>query len=373
MKLRCETLESISSDQMTKMSKKTKAVIAGSILILLTITIILNLSTSYDAYEGQANSPHPYIGPEDEMMTLSVSISNNSDNEQDALTTAAIIPSEDYVNPGCINRTLNAYRPLQTSKTYDHPSVVHYVKLSPTTGDEVTISFREYIAMMSAYKLLRPKEILVHSNVDRIRGEYWDLVQKWLGTSVTVNKVSRVTSLNGKHVNWIENAADYVKVSQLLEHGGLVMDFDVIVINGTRFKEEQRRSECVIAQEGHTLNAGFVSCTKNSSFVRQWLDGYHSDYRPTIWVHNAADVPRDILLGKLSSACYNMYLDDTICINPGWEEASKQWLSHGGVPDWRQKTAAHYFLNRVNLPTDADKLLSSNTSLGEMLRFIYDY
>jgi hypothetical protein len=286
---------------------------------------------------------------------------------------ATIVPSINgtaYINPGCIKRSLSAYRPMQTSLIYHHPSIVHYVKLSQNDRD-ISLTFREYLSMMSVYKLLKPERILVHSNVN-INGDRWNQVQKWVGTTVEVNHVKRVTQLNGKHVRYIEHAADYIKVSQLLEYGGLVMDFDVIIINGTRLKEEQRKSECVLAEEGLNPNAGFMSCIKNSSFVCQWLGGYHIDFRPTDWIYNSAFVPSNILLGKTSSVCYNMYLDDTICVHPFARIAPKYWLSSGGVPHWRQKTAAHYFLNRVSLPSD-DQLLTGDTSFSEMLRYIYEY
>ena len=274
-----------------------------------------------------------------------------------------------HISPGCVKHTLNAYRSVQTSKHYYHPPLVHYVKLS--SGDKSHLNLREYLSMMSAYKFLKPKLIFIHSNTD-VEGEYWNQAQKWVGTSVKVNKVKRVTQLSGKHVSWVQIAADYVKVSQLLEYGGLVLDFDVIIINGTRLKEEQNKSECVIAQEGEIPNAGFVSCIKNSSFVHQWLDAYHNDYQPSSWLYNSAFVPNNILLGKTSSVCYNMYLDDTICVHPNAKEAPKQWLSPGGVPHWRQKTAAHYYLNRVKLPPD-NQLLTSDTSFGKMLRYVHEY
>ena len=343
-------------------------IIAGSTLLALSMfSIILHSSSQMKGY--------------------SVDLLTRSNHMKQITIPAAITPSRrggvpinasslsgenptSYVNPGCIKRTLGAYRPLQTLKNNHHPPIIHYVKLSQS-GRDTSITFREYLSMMSAYKLLRPERILVHSNT-KIKGEYWNQVQKWTGTSVAVNTVKRVTQLNGKHVSWIQIAADYVKVSQLFKHGGVVMDFDVIIINGTRLKEEQRKSECVLAQEGDIPNAGFISCIKNSSFMYQWLNAYHNDYQPSSWLYNSAFVPNNILLGKTSSVCYNIYLDDTMCVHPNAKQAPKQWLSPGGVPHWRKKTAAHYYLNRVNLPPD-DQLLKSDTSFSEMLRYVYEY
>ena len=273
------------------------------------------------------------------------------------------------VNSGCVKDTLDAYKSVQTLKQYDHPPIVHYIKLMRGM-DSIHLSLREYLSMMSAYKFLKPAQIIVHSNT-KIEGEYWDQAQKWVGTSVKINFVTRIAQLNGKRVKWTQHAADYVKVSQLLEYGGLVSDFDVIIINGTRLKEEQRKSECVIAQESDTLHTGFVSCIKDSFFVRQWLDTYHNDYQSSSWIYNSVNVPNNILLDKTNSVCYDVYLDNTIC-HPNEHDAPGEWLFHGGVPHWREKTAAHYYLKHIKLPPD-DQLLAGDTSLGEMLRYVHDY
>ena len=279
-------------------------------------------------------------------------------------------PTPAYVNPGCVKHTLDTYRSMQTSKHYDHPPIVHYIKITKGVGSS-RLSLREYLSMMSAYKFLKPTQIIVHST-NNIEGEYWDQARKWVGTSVKINFVTRIAQLNGKRVKWTQHAADYVKVSQLLKHGGLVSDFDVIIINGTRLKEEQRKSECVIAQESDTLHAGFVSCIKDSFFVRQWLDAYHNDYQSSSWLYNSVNVPTNILLDQKSSVCYDVHLDDTICLRPNEYDAPRQWLSPSGVPHWKEKTAAHYYLNRVKLPPD-DRLLVRDNSLGEMLRYVHNY
>lgn len=353
------------SEMAQKMKKILMSVVISMLVVVLMIATILHSLHERGSVEllNHRRSNHVII-------PAAITLGNQGARE---VTTASIVPSinaTSYINPGCIKHSLNAYRPVQTSLIYHHPSIVHYIKLSQNDRD-TSLHFREYLSMMSAYKLLKPERILVHSNAN-INGERWNQVQEWVGTTVEVNHVKRVTQLNGKHVSWIQIAADYIKVSQLLEHGGLVMDFDVIIINGTRLKEEQRRSECVLAQEGDIPNAGFMSCIKNSSFVRQWLSAYHNDYQPSSWLYNSAFVPNNILLGKTSPICYNVYLDDTICVHPNAKQAPKQWLSSGGVPHWRRKTAAHYYLNRVSLPSD-DQLLKGDTSFSEMLRYIYEY
>ena len=278
---------------------------------------------------------------------------------------AATIPPVEVTNPGCVRRRLTFYKPKRSAKVYEHPPLVHYAKFSYGT---VTLSYTDYMAMLSAYKFLKPKRILIHSNVD-IKGYYWDLAQKWAETSVEVNKVPRMHTLGGKHVHWVQHEADYIKLKQLHEYGGVTSDFDVLVVNGTKLREQQRVSECVLSLEGDIVSNGFNSCVKGSPFILRVLEGYKKDYRPHLWLYNCALLPTAILQDEKSSTCYNMYLDDTICIYPNVAQAPKWWLSRNGV-DWRKKTAAHYFV-KSGYPKN-EKLLNADHSLADLFRYVND-
>lgn len=272
------------------------------------------------------------------------------------------------INPGCLHRKFDKYKPIDTGEVYHHPSIVHYAKLSP---DDVPVSFNflEFVSVMSAYKFLRPEKILIHTYTDVV-GEYWDLMQKWTGVSVEAKMADRVTHFGEKEVKYIQHQADYVKLTNLLKLGGVISDFDVIIISGKRVRDAQRISECVLSKGGPTgqfVNIGFVSCVRNSSFIRRWLEGYFEDFRPELYVFNGSFIPLRILEDKHSKVCYNVYLDDTICLDPNATEEKARWWQRQGV-NWRAKTAAHYFLKKVNSKT----ILSQDNSLADMLRYVLD-
>ena len=76
-------------------------------------------------------------------------------------------------------------------------------------------------------------------------GKYWDAIRAWRNVQVEVNKIPRVHLIGGRRPRYIEHEADYVKLNALHRHGGVTLDFDVIIVNGT---QEQRLSECVLAE-----------------------------------------------------------------------------------------------------------------------------
>ena len=270
------------------------------------------------------------------------------------------------INPGCIHRKLSFYEPIDTGRVYHHPPVIQYAKLS-ASGNPVSLSFRDYMAIMSAYKFLQPERIIIHS-YGTITGKFWDQMQRWNRTSVILNKIKRMTAIGGKRFSYISHEADYIKLKGILQYGGVISDFDVIVINGSRLKQKQRISECVLSREGEFVNEGFTSCIKNSSYIREWIEGYHRHYQPQSWIYNACVFPTKLLEDKKSKTCYNLYLDETICLRPNAGKEKFSWLRTNGV-DWRSKTAAHYFLKH-GFKFEDERLLEENHSFGNVLKYV---
>lgn len=270
-------------------------------------------------------------------------------------------------NLGCVSRRLSQYKPVDSgATTYNHPAVIQYAKLSKGSNP-VSLTFMDYMAMMSAYKFLHPDKIVIHTYTD-IKGKYFELARKW-NTSVQVNKIRQVSRLNGKGVSYIQHQADFIKVRGLLEFGGVTSDFDVIIVNGTKLKSMQRMSECVLSREGEYVNNGFTSCIKNSTFVRKWLDGYYTDYQPRLWLHNASFKPAGILQSKEPNVCYNMYVVNGIATDPSYKLAGTLWTQRNGV-NWRSKVAAHYFSK--NIRQFQESALNRQDSIGELLRHVMD-
>ena len=342
-------------------------------LVVVLVVLVVFLHRHYGQYLQESTYPRllGLMNAEDSVASQDRTYSNQSQsrtsitssNSSWAMTEGGRSLTIQDTNPGCTHKRLPYYKPKRAPTVYHHPPLVHYVKFGKST-----LSYMDYMAMLSAYKFLKPERIIVHSN-GNIHGEYWDRTQKWSGTSVVVNKVARVSHLGGKHVHWVQHEADYMKLYQMYMHGGVTSDFDVLVINGTKLKEQQRVSECVLSLEGDIVSNGFNSCVKNSPLIKRILDGYKTNYKPHLWLYNCALLPTDILQDKRSDTCYNVYMDDTICIYPNVGQARKWWLSPKGV-DWKKKTAAHYFV-KTGYPSN-EKILKADHSLAEVLRHVND-
>ena len=154
-------------------------------------------------------------------------------------------------------------------------------------------------------------------------GAFWKSIQEWSDTVVEIHKIERVPKLAGVKVKHVEHEADYLKLRILQEYGGSIFDFDVIMINWTRWRKEQKISACIlsIADNGRKVNIGAISCIKGSLFVDAWLYKYNTYYRHD-WTYNSGIVPVN-MLWKSDSNCtwYNVYMDETISQDPKYNEA----------------------------------------------------
>ena len=273
--------------------------------------------------------------------------------------------STSSLNPGCSAKKLNKYRSLDKGQVYNHPPIIHYARLSHSAST-FSLNFREYTSILSAFKFLQPKRIIFHVYTGtRLTGKYWEVINKWQGVEVEVNAMAPVRYLSGKRVGWIQHEADYIKLREVYRSGGVAMDFDVVIVNGSRLKHQQRLSECVLSEEGEYINGGYYSCIEHSAFLKKWLEGYETDYRPELWLHNVSFKPRDLLLQ--TDVCYNVHLDDTICIHPNWGK-QRDWLGSG--VEWRSKTAAHYFV-KSNIRNDGEGLLKESSSLAQLIQYVH--
>ena len=102
----------------------------------------------------------------------------------------------------------------------------------------------------------------------------------------------------------------------------------------------------------------------NSSFIAKWLESYYKDYRPSNWLHNVSYRPLRLLTDKDNDVCYNVHVDNAICVDPGWG-SRRAWLKQDGVK-WRTKMAAHYF----GIPNDGEGLLNISFSLAELIKYV---
>ncbi len=267
-------------------------------------------------------------------------------------------------------------KPKTTTQRYKHPNIVHYVKIAGDKETDTELKLLDYVSILSVDKYYKPDKIVIHSNKN-VTGDIWSLVNG-LETAIEEQYIERSATIGRyKKPRAITHEADVHKLDIALREGGVVMDFDVIVLDGDNLRRQQVVSECVLGMERECTfaNSGFISCTPNTTLVRKWRASYEDDYRNTWpgYLYNSGEVPAKLL--RDCPSCYDVYLDPEICMNPdagapgGPGPGRDPWKVKNGV-QWQNKTVVHVLLHHLNVPKTNYLLNLWDCSYKELVMYI---
>ena len=255
----------------------------------------------------------------------------------------------------------------RTDCVYNHPEVFNFV-LFTDNPDKSVLDFQSYLAIYSVHKFYKPDKVVIHCNNEIRSNVYWEKLKK-LSTPLETKLIKRIHTIGkaGSIPGFITHEADYFKVSHGFKHGGIFADFDIVVLNGTKLREMQRRSEIIMGRDDTPCSrtcAGFISCVPGSPLMRKWLDSYENDYKPHEWVYNAGDAPSNLL--KSCTECYDAIVDMDIS---NWNEAF-HWNKAYTIK-WRKIPVAHYMNTAFMKPLKPVKeILKMSTSFAEMVKCV---
>ena len=218
---------------------------------------------------------------------------------------------------------------------------------------------------------MSPDAIMFHTN-NEPSGYYWDEVKKIPTFQVMYRNIP--TELFGKELKptrWIQSKSDIDRVMLLIEYGGVYLDLDVLVIRG--FEDLRRKHDCVVGLESSSRVCGSaIACSKDSEFLKLWLNSFIEDYRADFWGYNSGDVPFN--LGKQFPEL--VYLEPDKIQQPNFEHMDQIWSSDATF-DWQEHYVVHT-LHRLagrlflNVPIINPRTIKfMNSTFGQMARNIY--
>ena len=151
-----------------------------------------------------------------------------------------------------------------------------------------------YLNILTAWKLNPEYKINVY---------YYYKPNCWqfdaLSTFCNVIKLDSVPdSLAGKQIPFGEMACGYLRVSKLLEEGGIYLDTDVVCIKPF---DDLLDEKCVMGLEYSNkqtwgLCDAVILAEQGSEFMRLWKKNYEKNFYPEYWSMDAVIVPYDIAI-----------------------------------------------------------------------------
>ena len=152
------------------------------------------------------------------------------------------------------------------------PKIIHFIWLS--MGKPFNIV--HYLAVLSVKKHNPDYRIILHCDaIPKYSPYYDDLVEKNI---LETNLVTLIESLNGNEIFWVQNKADYLRLSVLYQYGGIYLDLDIMTLkNFDCFLQESFVIGYERANQSNVCNAVMMTAPE-SPFIQEWLQIYQSSW-----------------------------------------------------------------------------------------------
>ena len=246
------------------------------------------------------------------------------------------------------------------------PLIVHYVWFHANANQPQAFCFLDCMSVLSVMKFLKPDAIHLHTNLP----DFWpfdpcnELISNWTGVKL-VNTRRRFV-VGGKRIKRIEHEADVLKLELMRDVGGVALDFDVFMVNGTKLRELLTINPCVVCTENEPkLNAGFLACRKGAAYPQMILQkSYAEDFQPDLWIWNSGEVPHRLLAKHNTTA----FVAQDICNSPDWIHRDEFLSSSVRKFDWRNRIAHHSYLHDRGYTRET--LKTANNSMADFLKWV---
>ena len=237
------------------------------------------------------------------------------------------------------------------------PNVVHFNWYNKASVD---MEFSQMLSVLSVYKHMKPDAIFFHTN-NELTGKYWTMLKKISKLHV----IHRDPPMRQKSAiyGYETDDSDIDRLLLLKTYGGIYLDTDVMVIKPF---DNLRRFPCTLGIEDQLLLCGgIIICSKDSEFLRMWLNSFYDDFHST-WAYNSGYVPSRLARRYPSL----IHIEETSLNRPNCNELEKIWGSE--IYDWRQNYAIHTWIRKYKgEKPNPDNIKTMNSTYGEIARLVY--
>ena len=160
---------------------------------------------------------------------------------------------------------------------------------------------------------------------------------------VDVEKITAPRDIFGHPLVHAAHRADVVRLQNLLKHGGIYLDCDVLVL---RDFQSLLEGECVLGKEGVGENSGLsnavILAQKDARFIKRWLETYKS-FRSTgqdmFWNEHSVKIPKQLSLEFPDELTI---LDHKAFCWPLWTDEHLKWMFASTKELGGNQTFAHH-------------------------------
>jgi hypothetical protein len=249
------------------------------------------------------------------------------------------------------------------------PNVIHMMYfIGPKSRP---FNFINYLAVRAASEIQKPDHFYFYYNEEPVGNEHWENIKEY----VTLVKI------NPPDIDYPQYQADFVRMEKLIEHGGIYLDTDMILLkNLFPFMDEP----CTLGGEGYvgakiglhsknikdiaSISNAIMICEPQNKFMKMWYEKMPEAMKSDIWAYHAVVLPLDLYkqnpnlvdLQTVETFVPFDFRDDSIFyeVDGAEEELRKSYSMHLWETIWKDRIQS----------IDNDYLKNKNTVLAKMLR-----
>lgn len=164
------------------------------------------------------------------------------------------------------------------------PKIIHMIfGLNPDFGDK-PFSLIHNIAIKSAHHVIKPDKIFLYCKYEPLNNKYWEEIKQY----VEIVNINPPDEIFGNKIDKYAHKSDIIRLSKLIEMGGIYLDCDTICINS--FDNLLDNKFVMGKQDDRGFCNAVILSEKNSEFANIWFDNYKS-FNQNDWDHHSVVLP----------------------------------------------------------------------------------
>ena len=206
------------------------------------------------------------------------------------------------------------------------PRILHYTFGMASDFGGKPWSLVHHVCLKSAVERIAPEQMFFYYEFEP-NGPWWELSR----ALVTPVKIKAPREIFGKPIDNVAHRSDVVRLQKLIEHGGIYLDADVLV---QRCFDDLLDHQAVLGQEeGYGLANAVILAEPQSSFLRRWLEEYHSfqsaPRESEMWNEHSVRLPERLARANPTEITV---LPPTAFFWPLWTEEHLNWIFASNKP-----------------------------------------
>jgi hypothetical protein len=176
------------------------------------------------------------------------------------------------------------------SNKYEIPNIIHFVfGLKPQKEEFL---FVYYLSVLSAYLVNKPEKIYFYYHFEP-HGVWWERLKNNIPV-IILEKVGLPTHIGKKEIKHFAHKADWIRMNQLYERGGVYMDIDTISVRSYNHLLNNKTVLGYEIKKDNLICNAIMMTIPNSPFFNLWLREYEKEFNPDGWCEASIHLPGNI-------------------------------------------------------------------------------